>query len=68
VAKAAWTALAGQPSPELRWRLAAVARASMPPRSAEDDVQKLKALWPGYDSTAYFNRADLRALPGNRSQ
>ena len=59
VAKAAWEALANQSNPELRWRLAAMARATIPPRAAEDDVQKLKALWAGYDSSAYFSRADL---------
>lgn len=76
LAKAAWSDPANQSNPELRWRLAAVAilsvpaqiGATIPPRSAEEDVQKLKALWPGYDPTAYFNRADLKALPGNRSQ
>jgi hypothetical protein len=64
LAQAAWAEPAGQGNPELRWRLAALAQngATMPPRAAEDAMQALKALWSGYDSTAYFNRADLKPL------
>ena len=70
--QAAWAELAGRGSPELRWRLAAVANltaptqigATIPPRAAGEEVQKLKALWGAYDSTPYFSRADLKPLLG----
>jgi tetratricopeptide (TPR) repeat protein/tRNA A-37 threonylcarbamoyl transferase component Bud32 len=70
--EASWAELAGRGSPELRWRLAAVANlpaptqigATIPPRAAADEVQKLRALWGAYDSKPYFARADLKPLLG----
>jgi tetratricopeptide (TPR) repeat protein/tRNA A-37 threonylcarbamoyl transferase component Bud32 len=66
VAKSALTDCASLQSLELRWRLAALAQigATMPPRSAEDEIQKLRTVWQGYDATAYLSRADLKALLG----
>ncbi|MEO6223416.1 MAG: protein kinase [Vicinamibacterales bacterium] len=71
VANAALTDCAEQPSPELRWRLAAMANLTAPtqigatiPAETQQDIQKLNALWGSYDSTAYFSRDDLRPLFG----
>jgi tetratricopeptide (TPR) repeat protein len=70
LAQGALAEAASRLNPELRWRLAALANltaptqigATMPPHATGDDIQKLKTLWGAYDSTPYFNRADLKPL------
>lgn len=65
LAAAEWTAVGSTGSLELRWRLAAAAGlsgATMPPRATETSLQALRALWVGYDASAYFRRADLAPL------
>lgn len=65
LAAAEWEGAGENGSPELRWRLAAAAGlsgATMPPRATDTGVQALRTLWAGYDSSAYFRRADFTSL------
>ncbi len=62
---AVWASLGTLDHPDLRWRLAALAPAgsvTIPARTVDAELQKLRARWPAADVDSYLRRADLKIL------